>query len=113
MILLYKYAKAQSALLSAIEILATFPGDLRTRLKGAFSDLDSISEINLPDELKNDWRLIMKQLTKCGPKFDCHGRICMGSVEHTMSKIRNSTASTIAANIFKLFYELNFNEKYI
>lgn len=111
--MIYKYAKAQSTLLAVIEILATFPGDMRARLKDAFSEIDSISEINFPEELKDDWKLIRKQLTKYGPKCDCYGRVYMGSVEHTMSKIRNSTASRISDNIFKVFYELNYNQKYI
>lgn len=110
--MIYQYAKSQSTLHSVIEILATFPGDMRTRLNDSFSELDSITDNNLPEELRDDWGFIRRQLTACGPKYDCYGKVCMGSVQHTMSKIRNSTASKIAEKIFRLYYELNFNDRY-
>lgn len=111
--MIYKYTKAQSTLLTVIEILATFPGDIRSRLNEAYSELDSISDINLPDELRGDWNSIKTKLTKHGPKYDCSGKVCIGSVKHTMGKIRNSSASKIADEIYKLFYELHFSGKYV
>jgi hypothetical protein len=110
--MIYEYTKAQAVLTSVIEILATFPGDMRSRLNCAYSELDSISETNLPEEFRKSWKLIKDQLTKHGARFDYRGKLTMGSVENTMSKIRNSTACKIADQIYKIYYELNHSEKF-
>jgi hypothetical protein len=112
LILIHKYVKAQSVLHSVVEILATFPGDMRSRLDDAFSELDSIVDTDLPEELRDDWSFAMQKLKKHGPKFDCNGRVCIGSVKNTMSKIRNTAASKIADKLYKIFYELNCSGKY-
>lgn len=110
--MIHKYSKAKSALSSVVEILSTYPGDIRSRLKCAFPEIDSIVTDNLPDEFVDDWKYIMCGLKKFGPKYDSLGRVCTGSVEHTMNRIKNSTGTKIADRIYYIYYELNFNNKY-
>jgi len=110
--LMYKYLRAKSKLCSVVEILSIYPGDIRSRLRCAFSDIDSIVEDDLPDEFVGDWKYIKRELTKFGPKFNSYGAVCVGSVEHTMNRIKNSTGTKIADRIYYIYYELNFNEIY-
>ena len=63
--------------------------------------------------MQRDWKWVTEQLTRYGPVLDYKGRVSKGSVEHTMSRIRNSTAAKIAQMIFHLGWELHTNEKYL
>lgn len=93
--------------------LATGKGDVRGRLLGAFMSLHTLDEEDFPEELKKDWVWIIKQLTKFGPVLDHKGEVRRGSVENTMSKIKNTTGSKIAGRIFDIGWELHTNEDYL
>lgn len=49
----------------------------------------------------------MDSLTKYDPIYDYKGRLTTGSVEATLKRIRNSTASKIAQKIVYLYFEVD------
>ena len=108
-----KYNYTREKLFSAISILSTFPGDVRSRINIAYQSFHPLEPHHFPEELKKDWEWIIKSITKYGPKFNYKNEIAIGSVEHTMKRIKNSTGTKIADKIFYLFYELHFNEKFL
>jgi len=61
-----------------------------------------LKEADFPPKLQKHYRWVMKQLTKRGPMFDHKGEVYRGSVEHTLSHMRNSTGSKIAERLLML-----------
>ena len=53
----------------------------------------------------------MEQLTRYGPIFDYKDEVRIGSVEHTMRRIKNKTGAKIARKIYNLNEQLHL-EKY-
>jgi hypothetical protein len=109
---LNRYSYAQEKLYIALRDLSTGKGDVRSRLVDAFMAFYTLKENEFPPEFRNDWRWIIKELTKHGPEYDYEGKVRFGSVENTMRKIKNSTAKKIAMKIFDITWELSTNEKY-
>lgn len=107
----YRYAREK--LFSAIQVLATLPGDVRSRLLSAYAGFHPVKEDDFPDKLKKDWRWIEKSLTKCGPVYDHKGDVAVGSIENTLKRMQNRTGKKIAERLFHLFCELYFNEEYL
>ena len=99
----YVYEKFNSALRS----LAIGPGDVRKRLRAAFYYLHPLTEQDFPDYLQKDYRWIMQQLYRLGPAKDRHGNVTENALDNTLSRIRNSTGSKIAEQIFYIYFELN------
>ncbi len=98
---------AEEKLISIIKYLATAEGDLRLRIAHVSRDIVVLKENDFPEELKCVWRKILNDLTKYPPQYNWNGtELQKGSIEHTMSRIRNVTASRIATRIFTLFEEL-------
>ena len=73
----------------------------------------TLKEEDFPLKYREDWKWIKTQLTKHGPIYDYKGRVYKGSVENTMSKIKNSTGRKIATKIVDIGYDLLTNEKYL
>jgi len=108
-----RYHYAQEKLYVAIRSLATGQGDVRARLVDAFMTFHTLKVDDFPPKYREDWKWIQNQLTKHGPIYDYKGRVYKGSVENTMSKIKNSTGRKIATKIFDIGYDLLTNEKYL
>ena len=108
-----RYHYAQEKLYVAIRSLATGQGDVRARLVDAFMTFHPLKEEDFPPKYRADWKWIHNQLTKHGPVYDYKGRVYKGSVENTMSKIKNNTGRKIATKIFDIGYDLLTNEKYL
>jgi hypothetical protein len=104
------YHYARQKLSSAVEILATGPGDIRSRLMMAFLECAVLRTIQFPPELQSDWQWIRDQLTKHEPILRADGRVRKGSVEVTLSRMRNHTGSKIAKRIFDLSSRLQEGE---
>ena len=56
------YDYAREKLFSAIKVLATLSGDVRSRLFVAYSVFHPLKEDNFPNELKKDWRYLFYEL---------------------------------------------------
>lgn len=104
------YSYANGKLLEAIQALALGPGDVRSRLEHAFMSLHILSPGDFPPELQKDWDWVVNQMTRFGPLLRADGRVWMGSVEHTMRRIRNRTGVEIARRICDLFWKLEDRE---
>lgn len=98
---------AHEKLLHAIYSLATGTGDARSRLWNAYQGFHPLQEKHFPEHLRKDWRWVMDSLTKYDPIYDYKGRLTTGSVEATLKRIRNSTASKIAQKIVYLYFEVD------
>ncbi len=87
----------------AIIDMATGSGDIKTRLKDAFTDhLHVINENDFPSSLKPFWRDIKKQLTRKGSAHDEDDGIYIGSISNTLHGMHKKTGTKIANNILVL-----------
>lgn len=79
---------------SAVCILATGPGDVRSRLRKAFIEFSPVQESDIPDELLEDFRWIIWELTKREPVAN------EGKMNATIDRMKNRTGSKIAEKIY-------------
>ena len=99
-------------LTSAIECLATHPGDARERVAAAFLSFHTLREEDFPPQCRKDWKWVINELTRFGPLLDHKGEVSRGSVENTVRRARNSTASKIAKKIYELYWVVSENQQY-
>ena len=90
----------------AVYYLAVGGGDVRQRLKTAYMEFHPVSEEDFPPHLRDDWKWIITQLTRYGPVHRSDGKVWIGAVDNTLSRIKNSTGVKIAQRIFALKAEL-------
>jgi len=105
------YSYVQEKLFEAVYALAVGQKDVRWRLVRAYFACHVLEPKDFPEEFQKDWEWVVKQLTKHGPVLNHKGEVWIGSVENTMSIIKNSTGSKIAKKIFDLYCEMH-KEKY-
>ena len=103
---------AAKKLTEVLESIATHEGDARKRVEVAFLYLIHLNETDFPKDMKADWDWIWKEATKYGPLHDHHGNVWRGSVENTMRRIKNSTASKILKKIYELYWGVTKNRPY-
>lgn len=96
------YRRCREKFMVAERKLALGKGDVRDRLRGAYKALRILHEEEIPPPLRSDWHWIMNQLTRYGPEVDRDGTPYRTAVDHTMSRIRNSTGSRIAERIYQV-----------
>lgn len=120
-----KYSYASEKFLHAVIILATGPGDVRSRLIHAwYGPLWVLSPEYLPKKLQKDFLWIKKQLHKYNedwlgqledlrkkeridPSFKENYRsLYPDPVKATLARIKNKTGAKIANRIFDIFYSL-------
>lgn len=101
-----RYSRCREKLMVAEHKLAVGEGDVRERLRSAFKVLNTLQDDELPLGMRADWSWVMKQLVRFGPKIGRDGTIYKTAVDHTMSRIRNSTGKKIAERIYKLNREM-------
>lgn len=97
-----RYPYATEILSKTVLILATHQGDARQRLAVAFGEFFPLCEEHFPPKYRPDWKWITEAITKFGPAYDYKGDVQKESVEHTMSRVKNSTAAKVAGRIFYL-----------
>ena len=108
-----RYDYAQEKLYNAVRALAVGPGDVRSRLMMAYRHAHTLRPENFPEELRKDWQYIVKSLNRFKPIYDDKGVVLIGSVQHTLRRIKNRTGSKIAEKFFHLFSELHFRDAYL
>ena len=108
-----RYHYTVEKLTGAIDCLATHPGDVRERLSCAYIGFHTLAESDFPPELQADWRWVMKELNKYGPRLNHKGEVWIGSVDNTMRKVRKATGSKIAKKIYALYWAVSENQPYL
>ena len=106
------YSYAREKLFEAVYALAIGQKDVRSRLINAYLACHTLQIENFPKEFQKDWKCIIKELTNSGHVLNHKGEVLIGSVENTMSSIKNSTGSKIARKLFDLYCAMN-KEKYL
>lgn len=107
-----RYDYAGEKLFNAVRALTVGPGDVRSRLLVAYRHAHTLKPEDFPEELRKDWEYIVKSLNRFGPIYDYKSEVSVGSVQHTLRRIKNRTGSKIAEKFFHLFSELHFREAY-
>ena len=107
-----KYSHAIEKLTNALECLATHPGDVRKRVASAYLLCAHLSLEELPEKCREDWKWIVKEITKRGAFTLMDGRVWRGAAENTMQQVRKSTGAKIAKRFYKLYWEVSKNEPY-
>ena len=79
----------------AVYRLATYPGDVRSRLYYAFESLAPVRTADLPEELQADFEWVLSRLTK-------HETEGQGKVWATLNRMRNATGVKIATRIVEI-----------
>ena len=100
-----QYRRCREKFRAAIYRLAVGEGDVRDRLRGAYRYLQILSERDVPPHLREEWASILTSLTRFGPEVDLDGTVYKKAIDHTLSRIRNSTGRTIAERIWVLVRE--------
>jgi len=100
-------------LMNAIETLATHSGNVKERLWYVYLDIHMLQPQDFPKDLQNRWDGIIKSLTKYGPWVnEFSGEVYQSSVENTLRRIRKSTASKIAKEIYEIYWAISSNQRY-
>ena len=97
---------------NAIEILATHPGDARARIIASYLQFHTLRASDFPEQLRADWEWIISEITRFGPAPDFGIGRRRGSVEHTMSRVRNRTAAKVAEKLYELYWVVSENQQY-
>lgn len=93
----FNYARHQ--IISATRVLATYPADMKTRLRKAYLDHLNFALVDdVPENLKPHLRSIHERMTCKDPKWKGQGR-----VDATLLRMHAKTASKIADSIWELF----------
>lgn len=98
---------AHQLLARTVDILATAPGDVRSRLLQAYSTFHPLTPEHFPEPLRKDFEWVMKQLTKREPHFNYEGRVQKGSVQVSLEHMHNSTGVKIAEKLLQLHYAID------
>ena len=99
-------------LTNALACLVTHPGDARKRVTSAYHCIQTLNETDFPQECWNDWNWRLAELTKFGPLISPDGAVIRDSVENTMLRRTNKTASKIATRFYKLYWQITENTQY-
>ena len=102
-----EYYYAREKLWNVLRCLAIGEGDVRERLLCSRNDILLLSERDFPEDLRNEFVSIRKQLIKYGPKYDQGGNKYLSSVAHTMKRIKKKTGAEIAEKVFDLYFGID------
>ncbi|MDD5681159.1 MAG: hypothetical protein PHI59_07960 [Candidatus Omnitrophica bacterium] len=106
------YSYVREKLFDGVYLLAVGQKDVRRRLIRAYLACHTLRAKDFPEEFRKDWEWIEKQLTKYGPVLNHKGEVWIGSVENTMTIIKNKTGSKIAKKIFDLYCAMH-KDRYV
>ena len=97
-----RYKRCRERFTLAIRLLAIGEGDVRSRLRFAYKHLRRLSPHEVPPFAKTEFRNILSSLTQRGTARGTDGTIYKTALDHTLSRMRNSTGRDIAVRIFEL-----------
>jgi hypothetical protein len=97
----FPYSYALEKLSNAVRILATGPGDVRSRLLDATLEFHTLQPKDLPPDLQADYQWVLNQLTKHEPDYKSEG-----TLQATLRHMINRTGSRIATRLCDLQFHL-------
>lgn len=90
----------------AVYYLAVNEGDVRELLRAADNELRVLSDDEIPENIRDELKDILHQLTKKGALFHESGQVIQTALDNTLSGIRNSTGKNISVRIYRLAVNL-------
>lgn len=90
----------------ALYYLAVQEGDVRDRLRSAYNQLRLLREDELPEELRDEWKDILHQLTKKGGCIHESGYVIKNSLDQTLDGIGNKNGRKIAERIYRMAIDM-------
>ena len=100
---------AREKLGAAVYSLATSPGNIKTRLWGAYLSFHTLKDNDFPDEYKDDWKFIHDSLTTANPSVDDKGEVTTGKVQNTLKTLDEDVCIQIAERICDLESRLQYD----
>lgn len=94
---------AIEALNRVVTVLATDSAEIKIRMQKAWKSV-LINDDDFPDELRVEWLSIRKELEKYGPRMAPDGTQWKDARQNTLHRIRNRTASKLAARILDFYF---------
>jgi len=103
---------AEEKFIQAERALAIGRNAIKGRLYDAYLCFATVTEADIPAEMRDDFRWIIQQLTMRAPlKAKGSDKIISGSISQTLHFMKNKTAQPIAERILSLRYRLkSYNE---
>ena len=92
---------ALGKLSNAVYVLATGPGNVRSRLGDAYEYISSVASSDLPEDLQQDLQWIKASVSKYEPN-DAEIRMGLRRLDATLGRIKNKTGVRIAQRIVEL-----------
>lgn len=89
----------------ALYCLAVGEGDVRSRLRSVYTQLNSLREDEVPIDIRNELAGILDELTKRGPLKES-GVMLKNDVENTLDRMKNKSARKIAERVYRLAVEI-------
>jgi hypothetical protein len=86
--------------------LAVQEGDVRDRLRSAYNHLRVLREDELPEEIRDEWKQILHELTRKDAWIHESGHVIKSSLDQTLDSIRNKTGRKIAERIYIIAIDL-------
>lgn len=99
----HSYRHAAQTLTATLETLATHPGDARNCLLAAYPTLQTLTEDDLPRELRLQWRWVRQQMSKYLP-HECE--------DNQPLRMQNRTAVKIAKALYGMYLALREGQAY-
>ena len=93
---------AEEKFSDAVRLLATQPGDVRSRLYAACCAFGTVQLEDLPANLRRDFRWIIRMVTRREPRWISKGVIIDGSLKASLQQMQNRTGSKIAVRVWKI-----------
>jgi hypothetical protein len=106
-----RYRRCKEKFHAALHHLAVGEGDVRDRLRGADRYLSMLSEEEVPPKLRPEWNDLLLVLNKRGPVHGPDGLVYQNALDHTLSRMRNSTGRKIAERIYTLISRFDWDAK--
>lgn len=100
------YRRCHEKFHAALYRLAVAEGDVRERLRGVYRHLRMLSDEELPPDLREEWAAVLRALTCRGPELGPDGSTYQNALNHTLSRMKNSTGRKIAERVYALVREV-------
>ncbi len=104
------HSRTKEILATIIQYLATANGDMRERLKNISVEIVQLDADNFPEDLQKKWKYIKTTLTTYPEIYNYNGEQVLGSMENTLTHIKNKTACKVAENLYDLYEEFHFGK---